>query len=326
MDETGRIINGRLNITNIGVDPVDVDGAARKIVSIITGRKNGTDSAGDAQTPGGVDMPGADNAGGIHAPDTDNAGGIRAPGTESVAEPGGAYTSGGAECGAGPCGARHPAYACTPNAEFMMDAQKDGEFMHILNGADLVVPDGAGVVLAARLLGYGRIARAPGFDLTKKLLLNPAEYPFSFYFLGGKPGVAENAAKNIIKESPETRITGCHDGYFDEACEPDIVAEINESGADILLVAFGAPKAEKWIYKNREKLQVSMCMGIGGTIDILAGVKKPAPPFFRAHGLEWLYRLYREPWRAKRMLKLPQFILFAIKWKLSGRPGVSKSG
>ena len=217
---------------------------------------------------------------------------------------------------------RPAAYVCTPNAEFMMDAQTDRHFMRIINGANLVLADGAGIVLVARLLGYGKINRAPGFDLAKKLVSEPGNYPFSFYFLGGKPGVAEKAAANVIKKYPGARVAGYGHGFFKEDEEPEIVREINESGADILFVALGAPKAEKWIHKHRDELNAAVCMGVGGTLDIFAETAKPAPPFFRAHGLEWLYRLYREPWRAKRMLKLPKYVLFAIIWKIKGCPGL----
>ena len=252
----------RMNITGVGVDPVSVAEAARRIAHIVTSRKSAENDI---------------------------------------------------SCSNGGCRA---AYVCTPNAELMMDAQNDKLFMRILNDADLVVADGAGVVLAARLLGYGKIARAPGFDIVKMLVSNPDEYPFSFYFLGCKPGIAEKAAENIVRDHPETRIAGCHDGYFNEDGEADIIKDINDSGADILFVALGAPKAEKWIYRNRSKLRVSVCIGVGGTIDTFAGATKLAPPFFRSHGLEWLYRLTREPWRAKRMLKLPRYMLFTIGWKL----------
>jgi len=202
----------------------------------------------------------------------------------------------------------------------MMEAQRDGQFMRIINEADLVVADGAGVVLAARLLGFGKIDRTPGFDMTKKLVTNPDKFPISFYLLGGKPGIAEKAAENILELSPSTRVAGCRDGYFSDEDEPAVIEEINKSGADALFVALGSPKAEKWIYRNRDKLRVPLCMGVGGTLDIIAGAKKPAPPFFRKHGLEWLYRLFREPWRAGRMTNLPLYVLYAIWWKLAGRP------
>jgi len=249
-----------LDITGVGVDSIDVAGAARRIASLA--REGAARLSGD---------------------------GFRA------------------------------AYVCTPNAEHMMDAQKDRHFKRILNEADLVVPDGSGVVLAARLLGYGRIPRTPGFDLAYALVSNQDEYPFSFYFFGGRPGVAEKAAENILREHPRVRIAGCRDGYFNESDEPDIIEKINGSGADLLYVALGAPKQEKWIYRNRAKIKVPVCMGVGGTIDALAGTVRLAPPFFRERGLEWLYRLAREPWRAKRMLKLPQYTLYAIWWRFFGR-------
>lgn len=267
--------SGRLNITNVSIDPVDVEGAAGIISALIKER-----AAASHDTSGEY---GAGNS-------------------------------------AGASEARAAAYICTPNAEFMMDAQEDEGFMRIINEADLVVADGAGIVLAARMLGYGKINRTPGFDLAKKLLTEPDKFPFIFYFLGGRPGVAEKAAENIVISNPDTRIAGCRDGYFKENEEDEIISEINASGADILFVALGAPKAEKWIYKNRGKLNAAVCMGVGGTLDIFAETVKPAPPFFRSHGLEWLYRLYREPWRAKRMLKLPRFVIFTLLWRMKGRP------
>ena len=265
MPDAGEYKKRRINITNIWVDPIDLDGAASVIAGLARERRNIS---------------------------------ITNVSTSNVSS----------------------SYVCTPNAEFMMVAQDDKPFMDIINGAELVVADGAGVVLAARLLGFGRIDRTTGFDLTKKLVTDPGSYPFSFYFLGGKPGVAEKAARNVTDGNPGVRVCGYHDGFFSEAEEPAIIDEINASCADILFVALGFPKAEKWIYLNREKLNVSVCMGVGGTLDILAGEVNPAPPFFRSHGLEWLYRLYREPWRAKRMLRLPRYVLHTIWWKLAGRP------
>ena len=307
----------RLNITNVWVDPVDIDEAARRVASLVLSGRTQLSRDVNYGGNGGGDGGGlAPLAKGGMAPE----GFMRQGGlVRSSADSG----SGGGGGSGGLAGDRdnrcewQVAQVCTPNAEFMMGAQKDCQFMHILNEAELVIPDGAGVVLAARLLGYGRIARAPGFDLARKLLLNPAEYPFSFYLLGGKPGVAEKAASHINNESPNTRIAGYRNGYFTESDEPAVVDEINDSGADILFVALGAPKAEKWIYDNRRKLRAPVCMGVGGALDIFAGTAQLSPPFFREHGLEWLYRLCREPWRAKRMLKLPQFVLFTIWWKFS---------
>ena len=208
------------------------------------------------------------------------------------------------------------AYVCTPNAEIMMSAQKDTLLKQILNEASLVIADGMGVVLAAQILGYGKIPRVPGFDLTRKLLLEPEQYPFSYYFLGGKPGVAETASQKLTALNPSIRINGFHDGYFTQEDDAAIIEEINRSGADILLVALGSPKQEKWMYENREALKIPVCMGVGGSLDVFAGTAKLAPDFFRKNGLEWLYRLYKEPWRFKRMLRLPQYVLFSIYWKL----------
>ncbi|MDR3120463.1 MAG: WecB/TagA/CpsF family glycosyltransferase [Clostridiales bacterium] len=249
----------RVDITGVGIDRVDLDGAARAVAELAA----------------------------------------RAP----VSEP------------AVPAAA----YVCTPNAEILMEAQKDVLLKRILNEADLVVADGAGVVLAARLLGHGRIPRAPGFDLVRTLFSDAGAYPLSFYFLGGRPGVAEAAALRIAENYPGVRVMGWHDGFFSEDDEPTLIEGINESGADVLLVALGAPKQEKWIYRNREKLRAPVCIGVGGTLDIFAGTATLAPPSFRARGLEWLYRLYREPWRARRMLRLPQYVLFTLYWRFLRR-------
>jgi len=210
------------------------------------------------------------------------------------------------------------AIVCTPNAEIMMEAQKDAELMRVLRESDLVLADGAGVVLAARILGRGRIPRAPGIDTVRALFASASpESPLSFFFFGGKPGVAESAAAAIQAAHPGARVLGACDGYFTPAEEPAIVSRIAASGADVCLVALGAPKQEKWMAAHRAALAaVPVLMGVGGSLDVFAGTARLAPPFFRRHGLEWLYRLWREPWRARRMLRLPRYILLALRLRL----------
>jgi N-acetylglucosaminyldiphosphoundecaprenol N-acetyl-beta-D-mannosaminyltransferase len=204
----------------------------------------------------------------------------------------------------------------TPNAEIMMAAQRDSRLKEILCQADLLVADGAGVVLASRILGTSVPEKVAGFDLVKNILIKASEQPVSLFLFGGKPGVAEAAAENILKQFPGVSIAGCRNGYFSKEEEDGIVSMINSSGADILLTALGAPKQEKWIDEYKNRLNVKMCIGVGGTLDVFAGKVELAPEFFRRNGLEWLYRLYKEPWRYKRMLDLPRFMLLTIGKRL----------
>jgi N-acetylglucosaminyldiphosphoundecaprenol N-acetyl-beta-D-mannosaminyltransferase len=275
---------GRINVTGVNIDPIGLDAAARA-VAILAKRAAGGDATAAAQP-----LPAARHS-------------AAKPPPSPQAAP-----------------AARSAYVCTPNAEIMMEARKDRQLMEILNAADLVVADGAGVVLAARILGYGRIERAPGFDLTRKLFSDPDAYPLSYYLLGGKPGVAEAAAGNIRGSYPGARIAGCRNGYFGESEEAGVIAAINGSGADVLLVALGAPKQEKWIYRNRDRLRIPVCIGVGGSLDIYAGTAALAPDLFRKSGLEWLYRLAKEPWRAKRMCRLPLYVLYSLLCRLRDGP------
>lgn len=207
----------------------------------------------------------------------------------------------------------------TPNSEIIMQAIREPELKHILNNAELVVPDGAGVILASRIMKNELKEKVSGIDLVKRILANTKERPTSFYILGGKPGVAEKASINILYDYPKAKILGYRNGYFDENEVPEIIQQINESKAEILLVGLGAPKQEKWIHQYAGELNCKILMGIGGSIDVFAGTAKLAPEFMRKAGLEWLYRLIKEPKRAKRMLDLPRFILLTLKKTREGR-------
>lgn len=200
----------------------------------------------------------------------------------------------------------------TPNSEIMMAAQRDPSLKKILNEADLLVADGAGVVMASRILKSFLPEKVSGIDLVKNIFKSPGKNPVNVFLFGSKPGVAEEAGKNIVKLYPNVRIAGYQNGYFMKEEENNIIEAINSSNADILLVALGAPKQEKWIHENKSKLKVKVCIGVGGTLDVFAGKAKLAPEFFRRNGLEWLYRLYQEPRRFIRMLDLPRFILLTI--------------
>lgn len=207
----------------------------------------------------------------------------------------------------------------TPNAEIIMCAHRDPEFRKVLNEADLVIPDGAGVVLASRILKTPLPEKVSGVDLVRNTFEAFSGEHLKCFLFGGKPGVAEKASENVKKAYPGIEIVGCRNGYFSKDDVAEIIDCINSSGADMLLVALGAPKQEKWIHEHKDKLKVKVCIGVGGTIDVLAGVSDLAPEFIRRHGFEWLYRLYREPRRFKRMLDLPRFIMLTISLRLTGK-------
>lgn len=201
----------------------------------------------------------------------------------------------------------------TPNSEIIMRAYRDKSFADLLNRADLLTADGIGVVHASRILKKPIKERAAGFDIAKKVLEKMNYTDHSLFLFGGKPGVAEEAAKNLKKDYPELNIAGMRNGYFSAEDEDTIVEEINASGADMLFVCLGAPKQEEWIDRNREKLtNIRTAMGIGGSLDVFAGRVERAPEIFCKTGMEWFYRLIKEPWRAKRMADLPKFAATVI--------------
>lgn len=206
----------------------------------------------------------------------------------------------------------------TPNAEIMMAAQRDPGLKNILRQSDMVVADGAGVVLASRLLKRNLPEKVSGIDLVKNTFTMERKDKTRYFLFGSKPGIAEEAGKNLLNMYPGIEIAGCRNGYFSKDEEPGIINEINSSGADILLVALGAPKQEKWIHEHRKKLKVRVCIGVGGSLDVFAGTAELAPEFLRKNGLEWLYRLYKEPKRYKRMLDLPRFILRVLASRAKG--------
>jgi N-acetylglucosaminyldiphosphoundecaprenol N-acetyl-beta-D-mannosaminyltransferase len=202
----------------------------------------------------------------------------------------------------------------TPNSEMIMSAYEQKNLMDVLNSSDLSVPDGIGVVYASRILKKPLKERVAGFDLAKLLLSKIPNTEYSVFLFGGAHGVADKAKENLEIDYPGIKIVGLHNGYFDVSEEDKIINEINESQADILFVFLGFPKQEHWINRNKDKLNVKVCMGLGGSLDIFAGQVKRAPYIYRRLGIEWLYRLIREPKRYKRMLALPKFGVTVI-WK-----------
>lgn len=208
----------------------------------------------------------------------------------------------------------------TPNSEIVQMCVEDETLRDIVNSAGLVIPDGIGVVKAARILGTPLKGKVAGIDLGRRVLSFAAEDGRAVYFLGGKPGVAEEAARRLTEELPDLRVAGVHDGYFCKSgAENDaVLARILESGAEILFVCLGAPAQEKWIAENRAALpSVRILAGLGGSLDVYAGMVKRAPDIFIRLGLEWLYRLLCEPWRIGRMMRLPKFYFGTWKYKLT---------
>lgn len=201
----------------------------------------------------------------------------------------------------------------TPNSEIIMEAYRDKAFSKVLNEADLLTADGIGVVYASKYLKKPLRERAAGYDIARLLLQKLNYTDHKLFLFGGKPGVAELAMENMKKDYPQLNIVGTRNGYFSEEDEDEIIAQINESGADILFVCLGAPRQEKWIYEHKDKLKVKVAMGVGGSIDVFAGTVQRAPEIFCKTGLEWFYRLMKEPWRAKRMTDLPKFALTVLK-------------
>ena len=202
---------------------------------------------------------------------------------------------------------------CTPNAEIMMKSYKDKELKDILNCSDMVVSDGAGVVLASKILGCPLKERIAGYDLTQNILHLKLDKKIKVFLLGGAPNIAKIAIeRNSHLEGVE--FVGYHHGYFIKDNEDEIIQNINSLGTDVLLVGLGAPKQEKWIHNNKDKLNVKVSIGVGGSFDVMAGNVKRAPKFFQEHGLEWFYRLCKQPKRFVRMLDLPKFVLLVI-WK-----------
>ena len=209
----------------------------------------------------------------------------------------------------------------TPNSEIIVNASKDEELADLIREAELVIPDGIGLVYASKILGHPLTERVTGIDFADAALKKLSEQGKSAYFLGSKPdggtgvSVAQMAADKKMAEYPGLVVSGARDGYFKPEDEAQIVADINASGAELLLVALGSPKQEKFIQRHRDELNVKTAIGVGGSLDVWAGTLKRAPEFYQKHGLEWLYRLIQEPSRYKRMAALPLFMLKVIVTK-----------
>lgn len=200
----------------------------------------------------------------------------------------------------------------TPNSEMLLDAVKDRELENILNEAQLVIPDGIGVVIASKFYGTPLKERVTGVDLSMKILEMGAEKSSKLFLLGASEESVKMAAEKIQERFKGINVVGIRNGYYLEDEEEQIIDEISESGADILFVGLGAPRQEKLIYKYKDRLGVKIALGFGGGIDTLSGAVKRAPEFYQKAGLEWFYRFIKQPSRFMRITKLPKFIVLAM--------------
>ena len=205
--------------------------------------------------------------------------------------------------------ARKPSIVATANAEMLMRATHDAELERILNAAELVVPDGAGTVWAAHHLGYEMPERVAGYDLVQELLKLAPEKSQRIFFFGSAPGIAEKAKVKAETLYPGIKIVGTRNGFFTAADEPEIIAQIRAAAPEILLAALGVPKQEKWLAAHKLELNVPVSIGVGGTLDVMAGAVRRAPKWMQRAKLEWLFRAMLQPSRAGRLIALPKFVL-----------------
>jgi len=206
----------------------------------------------------------------------------------------------------------------TVNPEFVMAAQRDAAFRAVLEAADLALPDGVGLIWAARVLGTPLRGRATGVDTMLGLAPEAAREGLSFFLLGAAPGVAERAAVVLQTRAPSLRIAGTYAGSPAPEEEEEIVERVRQAAPSFLFVAYGAPRQDLWIARNLPRLRVPVAMGVGGALDYISGHVRRAPALWCRLGLEWLYRLLRQPWRWRRMLALPQFALAICSTRLRG--------
>ena len=205
----------------------------------------------------------------------------------------------------------------TPNAEIAQACSEDESIMKIISSADILLPDGAGILKAAKILGTPLREKVAGVDYGENVARMCAEKGYSLFILGGKPTVAEKAAEHLRGRYPGLKIAGCRDGYFDKSPEGSeaVVNEINAAKADVLYVCLGFPAQEKWAMENTARLSPLVIACLGGSVDIYAGTAKRAPKLFISLHLEWLWRLIKQPSRIGRMMALPKYIIETKKYK-----------
>ena len=208
-------------------------------------------------------------------------------------------------------------YVVTPNPEFILSAEKDEAFRSILNGANLVIPDGIGVIYSARILGTPLPERVPGIEFAAKMLEQLNEMGGRLFLLGAKPGVADKAGENILAQYPNIVLCGTQDGYFKD--EEDVILKVAAARPDLMFVCLGAPKQEKWMARWGQHSGAKLAIGLGGVLDVYAGNVERAPESWQKLGLEWAYRLKKEPQRFGRMARLPLVLVKSAGVRMKGK-------
>jgi len=207
---------------------------------------------------------------------------------------------------------RGPHHVVTLDASMCVAARTDLELRHIVLRADLVTPDSAGVLWAARRTGAPLQQRVSGVEIVERLAEMSALKGISLYLLGSAPGVAEEAAVRMRERCRGCRIVGTHHGYFGPSDEGALIEDIRAAAPDVLCVALGIPKQERWIAAHREALGVPVMIGVGGTLDVLSGRVRRAPLWMQRRGLEWVYRLMSNPRKIRKVLSLPRFMMMVL--------------
>lgn len=200
----------------------------------------------------------------------------------------------------------------TPDALAALRSRTDARYRRIVRNASLVLPDGAGLIAALKLLHTPIRERIPGVEFTEHICKTASFEGWGIWLLGGAPGVAETAAEKLAEKYPGLNVSGTRNGFFNEGQNEEICSEIKRSGAKILFVGLGVPKQEYWLEENLEKTGANVGMGIGGTMDVISGKLARAPKLWQKLCLEWLYRTIQEPWRWRRILKLPVFAFYVM--------------
>lgn len=209
-----------------------------------------------------------------------------------------------------------PTWILAMNPEKIMKAIADAELSHLLKQADLFIPDGVGILWAGKIFGMTFPQRVTGVDLLMTLIEEAARRGWRIYLLGAAPGVVEEVARSWENAFPGLQVAGCHDGYFGSSGEDLLAEKIKQAKPDILFVGMGSPKQEKFINTYQARIGVPVCMGVGGSFDVISGKKKRAPQWMQNSGLEWSYRFFIEPTRILRMSALPKFMLLVLRKKL----------
>lgn len=205
-----------------------------------------------------------------------------------------------------------PHQIVTVNPEFVMQARRNRAFRATLVTADLVLADGSGITAAAKLRGRPLRQRIPGVELVERIAMEAAQHGWRLFLLGAAPGIAERAARVLQARYPGLTIAGTFSGSPQPSHEDAICEILRSAQPDVLLVAYGAPAQDLWIKRNQIRLRVPVAIGVGGSFDYISGRVRRAPTWMRKIGLEWLFRLFKQPWRWRRMLVLPHFALLAF--------------